>query len=209
MGDYITINEISVGNYEEKHSKFTATLYPVTSEAEANEILAAHKKKYFDAKHNVYAFVLHDNTARFSDDGEPHGTAAKPMLETLIHSGITDALIVCTRYFGGILLGTGGLVRAYTCAAKEAIENAIPIKMTECSILSITVPYNMQSLVMSLFSDMGITIINTEFSDNVIFEIAMAKPLLDEFSKKLCELTSDKLRAEHKADKILPINAKN
>lgn len=208
MADYVTVSEKSVGEYSEKHSRFIATLYPVTSEKQATELLSLHKSKYFDARHNVYAYVLHDNTARFSDDGEPHGTAGKPLLDAIKHSGITDALLVCTRYFGGILLGTGGLVRAYSSAAKEAINNAKPVVMTECSIFCLTVPYSEQGLIMQFLTDINANISDTQFTDTVSIEFALPKSQTEDFEKKLCEISSGKFTAEYKFDKILPINAK-
>lgn len=208
MGDYITVNDISVGEYSEKHSRFIATLYPVESESQATEILNSHRKKYFDARHNVYAYILKDNTARFSDDGEPHGTAGKPVLDVLSHSGITDAILICTRYFGGILLGTGGLVRAYSTASKEAIKNAIPVKMTECSVLELEVPYQSQGIIMQLLEESNVFLMDTVFTDTVTFEFALPIELTEEFHKKLCEISSDKLHAKTKEIKILPINAK-
>ncbi len=208
MGDYITVDSISTGEYTEKHSKFIATLYPCKSEEEAMEILSKHKAKYFDARHNVYAYLLHDNAARFSDDGEPHGTAGKPILDVLTGSGIVDALLVVTRYFGGILLGTGGLVRAYSASAKEAVKSAQPLRMTNCGIYHLTMPYSSQSIVMSLFWDIGVYIINTEFSENIDIKFAIPKPFEEDFHKKLCEISSSKLKANYVCDKILPVNAK-
>ena len=208
MADYVTVSEKSVGEYSEKHSRFIATLYPVTSEKQATELLSLHKSKYFDARHNVYAYVLHDNTARFSDDGEPHGTAGKPLLDAIKHSGITDVLLVCTRYFGGILLGTGGLVRAYSSAAKEAINNAKPVVMTECSVFDLTIPYSEQGLIMQFLTDINANISDTQFTDTVSIEFALPKSQTEDFEKKLCEISSGKIKAEYKFDKILPINAK-
>lgn len=204
MESYITVSDISYGEYTEKHSRFIATLYPCHSEPEAAEILCSHKAKYFDARHNVYAYILSDNTARFSDDGEPHGTAAKPILDVLSHSGVVDALLVVTRYFGGILLGTGGLVRAYSTSAKQALENASLKYMTECSVLSLDIPYSMQGKLMSLLSDIDADIIETRFEDTVKLLFAVEKINADDFNKKLCEATSSKISATHKYDKILP-----
>ncbi len=204
MKSYITVSDISYGEYTEKHSRFIATLYPCTSEAEAAQILSNHKSKYFDARHNVYAYILNDNTSRFSDDGEPHGTAAKPILDVLSHSGIVDAMLVVTRYFGGILLGTGGLVRAYSTSAKQALDNASPKFMTECSVLSLDIPYSMQGKLMSLLSDTDADIIETRFEDTVKLLFAVEKINADDFNKKLCEATSSKICATHKYDKILP-----
>ncbi len=208
MGDYITVDKISNGEYEEKHSRFIATLYPCKSEEEAFGILSNHKTKYFDARHNVYAFILSDGKSRFSDDGEPHGTAAKPIFDVLSGSGITDALIVVTRYFGGVLLGTGGLVRAYSTAAKEAVNNATPVSMVECSIFSVTLPYSEQNKVVSQIEDIGGDIINTEFTENVkiVFSVTLNKAQI--FLDKLCEVSAGKLSATHIENKILPKDTK-
>ena len=127
MQEYTTIEGSNTAEYEEKHSRFIAVCFHCESEAEASELIAAQKSKYWDARHNVYAYLLQDGTARFSDDGEPHGTAGKPMLDVILGSGVTDVAVVVTRYFGGILLGTGGLVRAYSDATQKAIENCIKV----------------------------------------------------------------------------------
>ena len=205
LGDYITVLKEAVGEYSEKHSRFIATLYPCDSEDKANEIISAHKSKYWDARHNVYAYILRDNTAKFSDDGEPHSTAGKPVYDVLLHSNITDALIIVTRYFGGILLGTGGLVRAYSSASRAAVEAAQPVQMVECGVFELRLPYSEQGRIMSLFSDMGIDIIGTEFSDTVLVTFAVKTSDIDKFSDNLRELSSGKLAAEQKGSEILPI----
>ena len=121
MNEYITVKRESAGQYIEKHSRFLGFLVPCAGESEATARINEKRKEYWDARHAVYAYVLADGTARFSDDGEPHGTAGKPVLEVLKSSGIKNAAIIVVRYFGGILLGTGGLVRAYTAAASSAL----------------------------------------------------------------------------------------
>ncbi len=204
MKDFITVDKISVGEYSEKHSRFIATLYPCSSQEEASEILSAHKAKYFDARHNVYAYILSDNTTRFSDDGEPHGTAAKPMLDVLSHSKIVDALLIVTRYFGGILLGTGGLVRAYSAAAKQAIENAECKIMVNCSVFELNVPYSLNDYAMSLFSSIDCDILNTDFGETVTLNIAVPTQEVPSFLKKINEMSSSKITPTHKFDKILP-----
>ena len=120
---YAILTEAGNGFYEEKRSRFPAAAYPVRTEEEALSLIAAEKKKTYDARHHCFAYVLGPNreTVRFSDDGEPSGTAGKPILEVLLGRGVHDALIIVTRYFGGTLLGTGGLVRAYTEAAQQAV----------------------------------------------------------------------------------------
>ena len=120
------LTETGYGYYEEKRSRFPAAAYPVRSEEQALALIAAEKKKTYDARHHCWAYVLGPKreTVRFSDDGEPSGTAGKPILEVLLGADARDALIIVTRYFGGTLLGTGGLVRAYTAASQDALANA-------------------------------------------------------------------------------------
>ena len=125
MQEYTTIQGDFTAEYTEKHSRFIAVAFHCETEQQASEIIAAQKSKYWDARHNVYAYLLKDGTARFSDDGEPHGTAGMPMLEVIKGSGITNVLVVVTRYFGGILLGTGGLVRAYSTSTRDALDGCL------------------------------------------------------------------------------------
>lgn len=142
--EIILLKEGGEGYYEEKKSRFLAAAYPVTEEAEALSYLEAARKKYWDARHNCYAFVIGDNNelTRCSDDGEPSGTAGKPILEVILGKGLHNCLIIVTRYFGGTLLGTGGLVRAYQKAAAEAIANSVPVKKIKGSHIRITTDYN-------------------------------------------------------------------
>lgn len=127
-GEYQILIKPGDGEYEEKRSRFLATATPIRSEEEAAAFLAARRKKYWDARHCCYAYVLgtKNELCRFSDDGEPSGTAGKPILDVVLGSGIRNQLIAVTRYFGGTLLGTGGLVRAYSTAAKAALSAALP-----------------------------------------------------------------------------------
>lgn len=125
----------------EKRSRFIGRCYPVTEEAEALAHLDELRKQHWDATHNCYAYALKNGTARFSDDGEPSGTAGMPMMDALKKIGVVDVLVVATRYFGGILLGAGGLVRAYSKTACDAIRAATVIQMLPCTKFSLRVPY--------------------------------------------------------------------
>ncbi len=130
-------------------SRFIGQCYPVSSEAEALETLTALKKQYWDATHNCYAYSIGEKgaVARFSDDGEPGGTAGMPMMEALRGAGVTNVLCVVTRYFGGILLGTGGLVRAYSKSCAEAIRSAGVVRMVPGDLVAFEVPYAQWSLL--------------------------------------------------------------
>ena len=125
MQEYITIDGVYTAEYNEKHSRFIATAFHCESEEQASSIIAAQKNKYWDARHNVYAYLLQDGTARFSDDGEPHGTAGAPILRSIDARGLDNILVVVVRYFGGTLLGTGGLMVAYREASKAALESFV------------------------------------------------------------------------------------
>ena len=127
--------------YIEKKSRFLGLVLPVTTEAEARAQLEAVKKRKYDARHNCWAYVLHTGQKRYSDDGEPQGTAGQPMLNVFEREGVVDVLCVVTRYFGGILLGAGGLCRAYTKAAKDALDAAGISKMQPWLRQQITVSY--------------------------------------------------------------------
>ena len=123
---YKVVYQAGSGEYEEKRSRFIANVAPVSSEEEATAFIESIRKKYYDARHNCPAFIIGRNRelTRCSDDGEPSGTAGKPILEVLLSAGVTNVAVVVTRYFGGTLLGTGGLVRAYTQATKEGLADA-------------------------------------------------------------------------------------
>ncbi len=124
MTEYYLPTGYGTAEFVEKKSRFIGEIWPVSTEEEARQRVADVKKKYHDARHSCWCFLLRDGTIRYSDDGEPQGTAGQPMLEVFSRAGITDCVCVVTRYFGGVLLGTGGLVRAYTKSAKDALDAA-------------------------------------------------------------------------------------
>lgn len=142
--EYKTVKDLGIAEITEKRSRFIASVRPVTSEEEAVEYINVLKQKYWDARHNVYAYVIRENNImRYSDDGEPSGTAGVPVLEILKKEELYDIVVVVTRYFGGILLGTGGLVHAYSKAAKEGIDAAGVEKMVMCREFKLKCDYGM------------------------------------------------------------------
>ena len=168
MDEYKTVRRCGEGEYEEKRSRFIGSVIPCTTEAEALEFIAKRRQETFGARHNVYADILRQNNiTRFSDDGEPHSTAGMPTLEVLRKQGLVDCCMVVTRYFGGVLLGTGGLVRAYTAAAGKAIESAGIAVMHECYEVAVKCPYSDLAGVERLISDCGGKLNNNEFAENV------------------------------------------
>lgn len=182
---YKTINEICSAETEVKHSRFIATVCPCKTEKEATDFIAAMRKKYWDARHNVYAFSIRENsTKRFSDDGEPHSTAGLPVMEVINHSEVTDIAIVVTRYFGGILLGTGGLVRAYSEAARLALENAEIVTILPAKSFEIKCDYGDYDPLLKLLETFGVKVISTDFAHNVVLKLVVKAELYDDLLLK-------------------------
>lgn len=169
----ITLSQYGQATYEVKKSVFLGYAKPVSSQEEANAFVDEIRRKNADARHNVYAWILKKeiNLQKYSDDGEPSGTAGLPVLSVLTKNEITDAVVVVTRYFGGILLGKGGLVRAYTRAAAEAVKNAMPVTMELCAIYGIEVDYKNSDRILFEIRNSGRRISNIEYGANVTFEV--------------------------------------
>lgn len=170
--EYNTIARVGHGEYEEKKSRFLGEAHPITCEAEGQEILAGIRKQYYDARHHCSAYVLGADrlNKRASDDGEPQGSAGQPILAVIEGAECTNILIVVTRYFGGTLLGTGGLVRAYTAAAKAAMQDAGIVRMQEGEILELTMGYPLYDKVTYLLNQEQIRIADTQYTDKVALQ---------------------------------------
>lgn len=176
---------------EEKKSRFIATVAPVRSEEEAQAFLAGIKKKYWDARHNCYAFVTGPGgrLQRSSDDGEPQGTAGRPILEVIRGAAVEDCIVVVTRYFGGILLGTGGLVRAYQKAAREGLEACGIAERTQGYRLYIRTDYTDIGRLQYLFAQKGWQVENTEYAEAVTTELLVAEDELGPVRDAVTEST--------------------
>lgn len=193
MADYITVKGEATGTIYEKKSEFIGYIAHVKTEAEAQEYLAKIRKKHYDARHHCYAYIIKDQgIVRQSDDGEPSKTAGMPILEVLRHSGVEDAIIVVTRYFGGTLLGTGGLVRAYTDGAKAALNAAEILTYKQCVDLSITVDYSLYDKIATICQNKNGKIIDTQFTDNVSMTIRMLSGTQQALIDELAVLTKGK-----------------
>lgn len=203
LEQYRTVYEGGEGEITEKKSRFIATVHPVESEEEALAFLEEMKKKYWDARHNCFAFVIGSNNEiqRFSDDGEPQGTAGKPILETLLNENLHNTLIVVTRYFGGTLLGTGGLVRAYGQSSKEGIRNSVIQKVCEGISFKLTVDYNSIGKIKYIMGQMGITDAQEEYGQNVVLSILMKKDEYNEFNTKVTDATGGKAVFDDEEDR--------
>ena len=177
----------------EKKSKFITSVSPVSDENEALEFLKTVKSEYPDATHNVYAYIIDENNIfRYSDDGEPGGTAGMPVLDTIRKEGLVDVIVVVTRYFGGTLLGTGGLVHAYGSCAKQGLYTSGIITRTLCNIVSVEVDYSLVGKIQHFASCEELIIEDTVYSDNVVFYIGCKIPDTEVLIKKLTDITSGK-----------------
>ena len=195
MDSYITVKELSEYRFEDRKSVFIGYAKPVSEEADAIEFIQAVKKKHPDARHWVYAYVLRENsTARFTDDREPQGTAGMPVLDIIRKNGVTDTIIVVVRYFGGILLGTGGLVHAYTEAALGALKSAKIIKYDTYSDFEISVSYSDYQKIGFTLSEYDFYTIDTEYSDAVKVVGSVIASSYDELCERLSEITSGRCK---------------
>ncbi|MEE0839553.1 MAG: YigZ family protein [Acutalibacteraceae bacterium] len=187
MQSYLTIEKIALGEYEEKRSKFIATAKPVENEEEALAFIKEIKSKYWDARHNVFAYRLSTGDARFSDDGEPHSTAGKPVLDVLSGRKLCNVCIVVTRYFGGILLGTGGLVRAYSEAAKAAVNNSEIIEMGLLGLFSVKCDYQQYNTLLPFIENFGGGVTDTQFSADITVKFSLASDKSEAFMAALTD----------------------
>lgn len=203
MKRYLTALGEATAEYVEKRSRFIATLRHCETEQEAVSFIEEMRSRYWDARHNCFAYTVQGGTlSRFSDDGEPHGTAGKPILDVVLGSELKDIAVVVTRYFGGVLLGTGGLVRAYSKSAKDAILNSQVYEMIPSTLYSIVCEYSDHQKLLSLLENCGGKVNNTEFTDKVTLDVAFKDEDIALFSEKLSETFSARLKAEEK-EKII------
>jgi len=190
--EYLTVSKEAVAELEEKKSRFIATVKPVQTEEEAQSFIQSLKSKYWDATHNVYAYyICRDNIVqKFSDDGEPSGTAGLPVLEAIKKHGVEDVAVVVTRYFGGTLLGASGLVRTYGKSASLGIETAGIIKRQLCFETKVCLDYSMFGKIQSLIAEKGYKIKETVYSEDVSIYLYIPVDELDKFTKMVTEATS-------------------
>lgn len=191
--------EDGCGEIVEKKSRFIAHIYGVHSETEAMEQIERTKKQYWDARHNCYAYIIgKDALCRYSDDGEPGGTAGKPMLEVLLGEEMTDCLAVVTRYFGGTLLGTGGLVRAYQQAVKEGLAHSVTAGKRQGRELLVSTDYNAIGKIQYLVGNEAdkAYILDTVYTDKVEVKILCPENYQAELVKKITEATNGKTAVE-------------
>ena len=198
MSEYKIVAKPGVGEFVDKKSRFIAHVYAIDSEEQAQGYIEELKKKYWDARHNCYGYVLGKNneTQRFSDDGEPSGTAGKPMLDVLLGEELYNTAVVVTRYFGGTLLGTGGLVRAYSKAVQEGLAQSDLIEKQYGNILEIGTDYNGVGKIQYLIGENKIPVLESEYTDKVRFQVLLPMSETEHFQKLLTEATNARASQE-------------
>ncbi|MBQ2854371.1 MAG: YigZ family protein [Oscillospiraceae bacterium] len=190
MDEYLIPTQFGEDEFYEKKSRFIGRIWPVETEEEALEKIQAMKKQHYDATHNCWAYIIKDGAVRFSDDGEPGGTAGMPMLQVLQREGLYNVVCVVTRYFGGILLGAGGLVRAYTRGAKIAVDAAGKSMKRVWTVLYVPCPYTFYERVKLLVGECEGIIRQTDFGAEVELELLFPEANAQPFLDKLTDMTS-------------------
>jgi len=203
---YTTIAGPVTAEHVEKRSRFLSLAAPVGDEESALALLSEVRTKYWDATHNCYAYILRNgNIQRYSDDGEPQGTAGMPILEVLRRQNLTDVLVVVTRYFGGTLLGAGGLVRAYTLGATLALEKAKLLRMRRCTVFTLTVDYSLYGKLQNLLCEFGAVTLQDDFGAEITLTLRMEADKLPAFSKQLSELSAGRLAPRVVGEEFAPV----
>ena len=182
--------------YIEKRSSFLGIVEPVSSEEEARAVITAVKKQHRDARHNCWCYLIQGGAERYSDDGEPQGTAGIPMLEVFRKAGVSNAVCVVTRYFGGVLLGAGGLLRAYTKAAKDALENAGITEVIPVRELTLRCPYSLLERIRLEIAAAEAEILSTDYVADITLSIRIPEAKAASFSERIFDLTSGTVKCE-------------
>ena len=197
MTTYKTVSKPASAELIEKRSRFIGYVRPVTTQDEAIAFINEIKTRHWDATHNVDAYVIRgEGVTRYSDDNEPQGTAGIPVLDAIRKRGLTDCVVVVTRYFGGTLLGAGGLVRAYSASAKAGIDAAGECVMTLCSVCTVRVSYTLYGKLPSLIARCGGVADDTQYADDVTVRFHLPADKLTAFNKLLSEESSGKVQAQ-------------
>ncbi len=206
MESYKTVERFSSDEFVVKKSRFIGYAAPVKTNDEAVDFINSIRAKHRDATHNVYAYCLRDGQIRrYSDDGEPQGTAGLPLLDVVLKEGVTDCAVVATRYFGGVLLGASGLVRAYTNTAKIALDSAGIITMASCKIGQIVCDYNFYGKLQTMLSSFGVVTEDTEFSESVRLSLKIPSDVFERFDNELFDKSFGKLRTKIIGEKFSKI----
>ena len=204
MTSYDTVYEGGSDEIVEKKSRFIAHVFPVETEEEVTQIIESTKKKYWDARHNCYAFVLGaaGEITRCSDDGEPSGTAGRPILEVLTGRGLKNVLVIVTRYFGGTLLGTGGLVRAYSQATQAGLDASRVITKQVGRHITVDTDYNGIGRLQYVAAQLKLAVLDTLYTDKVQMKLLVPTELCDRVRKEVTEVTAGQAEIVQAQDEV-------
>ena len=201
MGDYISVSKNAVAEIVEKKSRFIAHMCHVETEEDAADFINSVKKKHYDARHNVYAYILSSGAKKYSDDGEPSKTGGFPVLDMLEKENITDVVCVVTRYFGGTLLGVGGLIRAYTQAAKECLKEAGICRKELCDVYKIGADYTFLEKIKHIIKSQNAIVDTIEYADRVYIYVIAPKSVSDNVKNALISEFGVKLEIEKEQER--------
>ena len=206
MNEYLVPAGAGVAEYIEKRSRFIGAVYPVETEAEALAWIKKTSETHREARHNVYAYIIKENhIMRYSDNGEPQGTAGMPTLEVFRREGVENVVCITTRYFGGILLGAGGLTRAYAHTAKLALDAAGIAQMREWSLFTVTIPYPLFEIVKRMLEDLGAILENTEYGADVTVSGLIPMEDFPALSAKLVDGTAGQITPIQTGSKFMGV----
>ena len=204
MSGYIVPFETAESEFTEKRSRFISHIWRVETEEEARARIEEMKKKYYDARHNCWCYLLHDGPVRYSDDGEPQGTAGQPMLNVFQREEVTNVCCVVTRYFGGILLGAGGLTRAYAKGAKDALDAAGICRMSLWTEWEIPCTYPLFERMKLTVESCGGVVRDAEYGADIVLRAAFPSGGAEQFAPRLTELSAGQLAMTAAGESFLP-----
>ena len=208
MSEYFIPAASGEASYVEKRSEFLGHVRMVETEEEAKAFIADMKKKYYDARHNCWCYIIKDGAVRYSDDGEPQGTAGIPMLEVFKREGMENVVCVVTRYFGGVLLGTGGLLRAYTKSAKDALDAAGVAVVRRWVKMDIPCTYSLaEKLKLECASFDGV-LQDTQYGAEVTLKVLIPEERAEEFSLRITDVTAGACKAITCGEEFMPVRIK-
>lgn len=207
--DYHTVLHEASDEFTERRSRFIGYCKPVCSEEEATAFISEIRSRHWDARHNVYAYALREgNLKRYSDDGEPSGTAGMPVLDVIVKNDVFDVCVVVTRYFGGVLLGTGGLVRAYSQASKIALEAGGVVLMRRCVCCSLHCSYNQYGKLAALVQELSDGVDDTVYEADVVLRFHIAPDRLPSLAKKIADATAGEVQIQEENEEYFPVSEK-
>lgn len=208
MSEYFIPASSGEASYIEKRSEFIGHVRMVETEDEAKAFIAEMKKKYYDARHNCWCYIIKDGAVRYSDDGEPQGTAGIPMLEVFKREEIENVVCVVTRYFGGVLLGTGGLLRAYTKSAKDALNAAGVAVVRRWVKMDVPCAYSLAERIKAECLSFNGVVQDTEYGASVTHRVLIPEEKAEEFSSRITELTAGVCKTEISGEEFNPVRIK-